>query len=41
VLIVSPILLGTGKRFFTEATPAQAFELIGTQSTVDRRPPHR
>ena len=33
VLIVSPVLLGTGKRFFAEGTPAQTFELIRTQAT--------
>jgi dihydrofolate reductase len=30
VLIINPVLLGTGKRFFAEATPAQTFELTGT-----------
>ena len=33
VLIVSPVLLGTGKRFFAEGTPARAFELASTQAT--------
>ena len=33
VLIVSPVLLGTGKRFFAEGTPAQSFELVSTQAT--------
>jgi dihydrofolate reductase len=33
VLIVSPVLLGTGKRFFAQGTPARAFELVSTQST--------
>ena len=33
VLIVSPVLLGTGKRFFAEGTPARSFELVGTQAT--------
>src|SRR3954468_3369876 len=33
VLIVSPVLLGTGKRFLAEGTPAQAFELTGTTTT--------
>jgi dihydrofolate reductase len=33
VLIVSPVLLGTGKRFFSEGTPARSFELVSTQST--------
>jgi len=30
LLIVSPVLLGTGKRFFAEGTPARAFELVTT-----------
>ncbi|MGA7615831.1 MAG: dihydrofolate reductase family protein [Thermoanaerobaculia bacterium] len=30
VLIVYPVLLGTGKRFFAENTPARAFELVAT-----------
>jgi len=33
VLIVSPVLLGTGKRFFAEGTPAQVFNLVSTQPT--------
>jgi dihydrofolate reductase len=33
VLIVSPVLLGTGKRFFAEGTPAQTFELVNTTAT--------
>ena len=33
VLIVSPVLLGAGKRFFAEGTPARALELVNTQST--------
>ena len=33
VLIVSPVLLGTGKRFFAEGTPARAFELVSTTTT--------
>ncbi len=33
LLIVYPILLGTGKRFFAEGTPARTFELIGTNVT--------
>jgi dihydrofolate reductase len=33
VLIVSPVLLGTGKRFLAEGTPAQAFELVSTMAT--------
>ena len=34
VLIVSPVLLGTGKRFLAEGTPAQAFELVSTTATL-------
>jgi dihydrofolate reductase len=33
VLIVSPVLLGTGKRFLAEGTPARALELVSTQAT--------
>jgi dihydrofolate reductase len=33
LLIVSPLLLGTGKRFFAEGTPARAFELVSTNTT--------
>src|SRR5215217_6751700 len=33
VLIVSPVLLGTGKRLFAEGTPGRAFELLSTQAT--------
>jgi dihydrofolate reductase len=32
VLIVSPVLLGTGKRFVAEGTPARSFELVSTQA---------
>jgi dihydrofolate reductase len=32
VLAVYPALLGTGKRFFAEGTPARSFELVGTQT---------
>jgi len=32
VLAVYPALLGTGKRFFAEGTPARSFELAGTQA---------
>lgn len=32
VLAVYPTLLGTGKRFFAEGTPARAFELVSTQA---------
>lgn len=31
LLIVYPILLGTGKRFFAEGTPAQSFKLTDTK----------
>jgi dihydrofolate reductase len=33
VLIVSPVLLGTGKRFFVEGTPPRSFELVSTTAT--------
>ena len=33
VLIVSPVLLGTGKRFFAQRTPTRAFVLVSTQAT--------
>ena len=33
VLIVYPVLLGTGKRFFAEGTPAHAFEFVSTTAT--------
>jgi len=32
LLIVSPVLLGTGKRFFAAGTPARAFELVSTNA---------
>jgi dihydrofolate reductase len=32
LLAVNPVLLGTGKRFFAEGTPARAFELASTQA---------
>lgn len=32
VLIVYPLLLGTGKRFFADGTPARAFELVSSQA---------
>jgi dihydrofolate reductase len=32
LLIVYPVLLGTGKRFFTEGTPARSFELVSTKA---------
>ena len=33
LLIVSPVLLGTGKRLFAAGTPARSFELASTQTT--------
>ena len=33
LLIVYPVLVGTGKRFFAEGTPACSFELLSTQTT--------
>ena len=33
VLLVYPVLLGTGKRFLREGTPARAFELASTTAT--------
>ncbi len=32
LLIVYPVLLGTGKRFFSEGTPARSFELASTKA---------
>jgi dihydrofolate reductase len=32
LLIVYPVLLGTGKRFFAERTPARSLELLGTRA---------
>lgn len=32
LLIVSPVLLGTGKRFFAEGTPARSFELVSSKA---------
>ena len=32
LLAVNPVLLGTGKRFFAEGTPARTFELVSTQA---------
>ncbi len=32
LLIVYPVLLGTGKRFFSEGTPPRSFELISTKA---------
>jgi dihydrofolate reductase len=33
LFVVYPVLLGTGKRFFAERTPARSFELLSTQTT--------
>jgi dihydrofolate reductase len=33
VLATYPLLLGVGKRFFAEGTPARKFELVGTTAT--------
>jgi len=33
LLIVYPVLLGIGKRFLAEGTPACSFELLGTEAT--------
>ena len=32
LLVVYPVLLGAGKRFFAEGTPARSFELVNTQA---------
>jgi dihydrofolate reductase len=32
LLIVYPVLLGTGKRFFAQGTPPHSFELVSTQA---------
>ena len=32
LMIVYPVLLGTGKRFFAEGTPARKFELVNTNA---------
>ena len=32
LLAVYPVLLGTGKRFFAEGTPARSFELVSSQA---------
>jgi dihydrofolate reductase len=34
LLCVYPVLLGTGKRFFAEGTPAHSFELFSTQAML-------
>lgn len=33
LLVVYPVLLGTGKRMFAEGTPARSFELVSTSTT--------
>jgi dihydrofolate reductase len=33
LLVVYPVLLGTGKRFFAEGTPPRSFELLSTKAT--------
>jgi dihydrofolate reductase len=33
VLLVDPVLLGTGKRIFAEGTPARSFELVESHTT--------
>jgi len=32
LLLVYPVLLGTGKRFLAEGTPASSFELVSTKA---------
>jgi dihydrofolate reductase len=32
LLIIYPVLLGTGKRFFADGTPARSFELAATKA---------
>lgn len=32
LLAVNPVLLGTGKRFFAEGTPARSLEFVSTQA---------
>jgi dihydrofolate reductase len=32
MLIVYPVLLGTGKRLFAEGTPPRSFELVSTKA---------
>ncbi|GIK37914.1 MAG: dihydrofolate reductase [Chloroflexota bacterium] len=36
LLVVYPVLLGTGKRFFAEGTPARSFELVSTKAARSR-----
>jgi dihydrofolate reductase len=33
-LVVYPVLLGTGKRFFAEGTPPRSFELVSTKALL-------
>jgi hypothetical protein len=33
LLLVNPVLVGTGKRFFAEGTPARSFKLVSTSAT--------
>jgi len=33
LLVIYPVLLGTGKRFFAQGTPPRSFELVGTKTT--------
>jgi dihydrofolate reductase len=33
LLLLNPVLVGTGKRFFAEGTPGRAFELVNTMAT--------
>jgi dihydrofolate reductase len=33
LLIVYPVMLGTGKRLFAEKIPARSFEIVSTQTT--------
>jgi dihydrofolate reductase len=33
LLIVYPVLLGTGKRFFADGTPARSFDFVSTSTT--------
>jgi dihydrofolate reductase len=38
VLLVYPALLGAGKRFFAEGTPARSFELVSTKASHPASP---
>jgi len=33
LLVVYPVLVGTGKRFFAQGTPPRSFELVSTKAT--------